>query len=105
MLAWVKDDNRKHHHCERNCVELEKKFLGVSVCYVVSILCCRYHNIYTSEGVTLHKLALQLQERLNSNEFGNANVSSFSDYPNLTSSGNLMVVYAGFSTIIYLVFC
>uniref|UniRef100_K4A5T1 Zinc finger PHD-type domain-containing protein n=1 Tax=Setaria italica TaxID=4555 RepID=K4A5T1_SETIT len=46
-----------------------------------------YRNIYTSEGVTLHKLALQLQDRLNSNEFGNANVSSFSDYPNLTSSG------------------
>ncbi|OEL36732.1 hypothetical protein BAE44_0002248 [Dichanthelium oligosanthes] len=54
-----------------------------------------YRNIYTSEGVTLHKLALQLQDRLNSNGFGNANVSSFSDYPNLTSSGNLMgVVYA-----------
>ncbi|KAG2552875.1 hypothetical protein PVAP13_9KG496300 [Panicum virgatum] len=40
-----------------------------------------YRNIYTSEGVTLHKLALQLQDRLNSNG------SSFSDYPNLTSSG------------------
>ncbi|CAN6313222.1 unnamed protein product [Urochloa humidicola] len=46
-----------------------------------------YRNIYTSEGITLHKLALQLQDRLNSNEFGNANASSFSDYPNLTSSG------------------
>ncbi|PAN50311.1 hypothetical protein PAHAL_9G511700 [Panicum hallii] len=46
-----------------------------------------YRNIYTSEGVTLHKLALQLQDRLNSNGFGTANVSSFSDYPNLTSSG------------------
>ncbi|RLN39294.1 hypothetical protein C2845_PM01G11110 [Panicum miliaceum] len=46
-----------------------------------------YHNIYTSDGVTLHKLALQLQDRLNSNGFGTANVSSFSDYPNLTSSG------------------
>ncbi|CAN6295566.1 unnamed protein product [Urochloa humidicola] len=46
-----------------------------------------YHNIYTPEGITLHKLALQLQDRLNSNEFGNANASSFSDYPNLTSSG------------------
>ncbi|CAN6307089.1 unnamed protein product [Urochloa humidicola] len=46
-----------------------------------------YRNIYTPEGITLHKLALQLQDRLNSNEFGNLNPSSFSDYPNLTSSG------------------
>ncbi|CAD6203127.1 unnamed protein product [Miscanthus lutarioriparius] len=46
-----------------------------------------YHNIYTSEGLSLHNLALQLQDRLNSNGFDNASVSSFSDYPNLTSSG------------------
>ncbi|KAG0552555.1 hypothetical protein BDA96_01G517200 [Sorghum bicolor] len=47
-----------------------------------------YHNIYTSEGVTLHDIALQLHRlNLNSNGFGNASVSSFSDYPNLTSSG------------------
>jgi hypothetical protein len=72
----------------------------------MSILCFRYRNIYTSEGVTLHKLALQLQDRLNSNGFGTANVSSFSDYPNLTSSGNLMgVVYMlRFITIAHLFF-
>ncbi|KAF8783908.1 hypothetical protein HU200_000358 [Digitaria exilis] len=46
-----------------------------------------YHNIYTSEGVTLHNLALQLQDRLNPNGFGNANISSFSDCPNVTSGG------------------
>ncbi|OQU92811.1 hypothetical protein SORBI_3001G417500 [Sorghum bicolor] len=45
-----------------------------------------YHNIYTPEGSTLHKLALQLQDHLNSNGFDNASVSSFSDYPNLTSA-------------------
>jgi hypothetical protein len=50
-------------------------------------------QIYTSEGVTLHDIALQLHRlNLNSNGFGNASVSSFSDYPNLTSSGNLMGV-------------
>ncbi|WVZ67884.1 hypothetical protein U9M48_016901 [Paspalum notatum var. saurae] len=46
-----------------------------------------YHNIYTLEGITLHELSLQLQDRLYSNGFGNSNLSSFSDYPNLTSSG------------------
>ncbi|WVZ67883.1 hypothetical protein U9M48_016901 [Paspalum notatum var. saurae] len=45
-----------------------------------------YHNIYTLEGITLHELSLQLQDRLYSNGFGNSNLSSFSDYPNLTSS-------------------
>jgi N-acetylglutamate synthase-like GNAT family acetyltransferase len=43
-----------------------------------------YHNIYTSEGLTLHKLALQLQDRLNSNGFSKANMSGFDDYPNLS---------------------
>ncbi|KAJ1286579.1 hypothetical protein BS78_03G363400 [Paspalum vaginatum] len=46
-----------------------------------------YHNIYTPEGITLHELSLQLQDRLYSNGFGNSNLSSFSDYPDLTSSG------------------
>nr|CAB3449138.1 unnamed protein product [Digitaria exilis] len=52
-----------------------------------------YHNIYTSEGVTLHNIALQLQDRLNPNGFGNANISSFSDYPNVTS-GNVMQCFS-----------
>uniref|UniRef100_A0A804LEK9 N-acetyltransferase domain-containing protein n=1 Tax=Zea mays TaxID=4577 RepID=A0A804LEK9_MAIZE len=47
-----------------------------------------YQNIYTSQGLTLHDVALQLHHlNLNSNGFSNASVSSFSDYPNLTSSG------------------
>nr|ACR38334.1 unknown [Zea mays] len=46
-----------------------------------------YHNIYTLEGLSLHKLALQLQDHLNPNGFDNASVSSVSDYHNLTSSG------------------
>uniref|UniRef100_A0A0A9CVI2 Tify domain-containing protein n=1 Tax=Arundo donax TaxID=35708 RepID=A0A0A9CVI2_ARUDO len=46
-----------------------------------------YRNIYTSEGIALHKLALQLQDRLNSNGIGNTHISGFDDYPNLTSSG------------------
>ncbi|TVU47528.1 hypothetical protein EJB05_07132, partial [Eragrostis curvula] len=46
-----------------------------------------YNNIYTSEGLTLHKLALQLQDRLNSNGFSKANMYGFDDYPDLTSSG------------------
>ncbi|KAF8718722.1 hypothetical protein HU200_025023 [Digitaria exilis] len=53
-----------------------------------------YRNIYTSEGVTLHKLALQLQDCLNPNGFGNANISSFSDYPNITSGNVMVVIYA-----------
>ncbi|WVZ56479.1 hypothetical protein U9M48_007000 [Paspalum notatum var. saurae] len=47
-----------------------------------------YYNIYTPEGITLHELALQLHYHLYSNGFGNANVPSFSDYPNLTPSGH-----------------
>jgi hypothetical protein len=53
----------------------------------VNILCFRYNNIYTSEGLTLHKLALELQDGLNSNGFSKANKSGFDDYPNLTSPG------------------
>ncbi|KAL6644817.1 hypothetical protein ACP70R_016425 [Stipagrostis hirtigluma subsp. patula] len=45
-----------------------------------------YRNIYTSEGLTLHELALRLQDHLTSNGIGNANSSSFDDYPNLTSA-------------------
>ncbi|KAL6907640.1 hypothetical protein ACP4OV_002679 [Aristida adscensionis] len=44
-----------------------------------------YRNIYTSEGLTLHELALRLQDRSTSNGICNAESSSFDDYPNLTS--------------------
>jgi hypothetical protein len=60
--------------------------LGVII-KLMNILCFRYHNIYTSEGLTLHKLALQLQDRLNSNGFSKANMSGFDDYPNLNPPG------------------
>ncbi|XP_062216020.1 uncharacterized protein LOC133916390 isoform X2 [Phragmites australis] len=46
-----------------------------------------YRNIYTSEGLTLHKLALQLQDRLNSDGISNITFSGVDDYPNFTSSG------------------
>ncbi|GJN31070.1 hypothetical protein PR202_gb19425 [Eleusine coracana subsp. coracana] len=46
-----------------------------------------YKNIYTPEGLTLHKLALQLQDRLNSNGFDKANMCGFDDYPIFTSPG------------------
>ncbi|KAK3151225.1 hypothetical protein QOZ80_3AG0243270 [Eleusine coracana subsp. coracana] len=46
-----------------------------------------YKNIYTAEGLTLHKLALQLQDHLNSNGFDKANICGFDDYPILTSPG------------------
>ncbi|GJN08263.1 hypothetical protein PR202_ga26169 [Eleusine coracana subsp. coracana] len=39
------------------------------------------------EGLTLHKLALQLQDHLNSNGFDKANICGFDDYPILTSPG------------------
>ncbi|KAM0930801.1 hypothetical protein ACQ4PT_000718 [Festuca glaucescens] len=46
-----------------------------------------YRNIYTLEGLTLHELALKLQDSLNSNGVSSVDFSDIDDPPNLASSG------------------
>jgi hypothetical protein len=57
-----------------------------------SIYCFRYRNIYTLEGLTLHELALKLQDSLNSNGVSSVDFSDIDDPPNLASSGNMRFI-------------
>ncbi|KAL5218277.1 hypothetical protein ABZP36_018961 [Zizania latifolia] len=47
-----------------------------------------YRSIYTSDGLTLHELALKLQDGLNSNAITSAVFSIIGELPTLTSSGS-----------------
>ncbi|CAM0872544.1 unnamed protein product [Alopecurus aequalis] len=47
-----------------------------------------YRNIYTSEGLTLHELALKLQSQ-NSNGVSSVDFSDIDDPPNIASSGRI----------------
>jgi hypothetical protein len=57
-----------------------------------SIHCFRYRNIYTPEGLTLHELALKLQDSLNSNGVSSVDFSDIDDPPNIASSGNMQFI-------------
>ncbi|KAM3314142.1 hypothetical protein ACQJBY_033163 [Aegilops geniculata] len=46
-----------------------------------------YRNIYTSEGLTLHELALKLQDSLNSNGVSSIDFSDIDDPHNIATSG------------------
>uniref|UniRef100_A0ACD5X0V3 Uncharacterized protein n=1 Tax=Avena sativa TaxID=4498 RepID=A0ACD5X0V3_AVESA len=46
-----------------------------------------YRNIYTLEGLTLHEVALKLQDCLNSNGVSSVDFSDIDDPPNIASSG------------------
>ncbi|KAL5209953.1 hypothetical protein ABZP36_005576 [Zizania latifolia] len=47
-----------------------------------------YHSIYTSDGLTLHELALKLQDGLNSNAITRTVFSAIDELPTLSSSGS-----------------
>lgn len=55
--------------------------------------CFRYRNIYTSEGLTLHELALKLQVSLNSNGVSSIDFSDIDDPHNIATSGKMLFIF------------
>lgn len=55
--------------------------------------CFRYRNIYTSEGLTLHELALKLKDSLQSNGVSSVDYSDIDDPPKIATSGKMLFIF------------